>query len=53
MSLLTLPIELPARIARRAYEDLGSIAAVARELPARLDELDARAARSRTSSIAR
>ncbi len=44
MGLLTLPIELPARIARRAYEDLGSIAEVARELPARLDALDARAA---------
>ena len=42
MSALTLPFELPARLARRAADDLGAIANIARELPARLDDLDAR-----------
>ena len=41
MSALTLPFELPARLARRATDDLGAIANIARELPARLDDLDA------------
>ena len=45
MSVVTLPFELPARVARRAADDLGAIAHVARELPARLDALDTRAAR--------
>jgi hypothetical protein len=42
MNALTLPFELPARVIRRAADDLGAIANIARELPARLDELDAR-----------
>ena len=42
MSALTFPFELPARLARRAADDLGAIANIARELPARLDDLDAR-----------
>jgi hypothetical protein len=42
VSALTLPFELPARVARRAADDLGAIANIARELPTRLDELDAR-----------
>jgi hypothetical protein len=42
LSALTLPFEIPARLARRAADDLGALATVARELPARLDELDAR-----------
>ena len=41
MSLLTLPIEL----LQRAVDDLGTIAAGARDLPARIQELDERAAR--------
>jgi hypothetical protein len=39
VSLLTLPIDLVAR----ALDDLGAIARVARELPERLDTLEARA----------
>ena len=42
VNALTLPFELPARLARRAADDLGAIANIARELPMRLDELDAR-----------
>ncbi len=45
MSLLTLPIELPARIVQRAYRRPRHDRDVARELPARLDALDARADR--------
>ena len=41
MSLLTLPID----VLQRAIEDLATIAAGARELPARIQELDERAAR--------
>ena len=41
MSLLTLPIDL----LQRAIDDLATIAAGARELPARMQELDERAAR--------
>jgi hypothetical protein len=41
MSLLTLPIEL----LQRAVDDLGTIATGARDLPARIQELDERAAR--------
>ena len=43
MSLLTQPFELSARLVQRAIDDLGAIAAVARELPARMQELDERA----------
>ena len=43
MSVLTLPFEVPARLIRRALDDVGAIAKVARELPERLDTLDARA----------
>ena len=43
VSLLTLPFEIPARLVRRALDDVGAIARVAREVPARLDALDARA----------
>jgi hypothetical protein len=39
VSVLTLPIDLAAR----ALDDLGAIAGVARELPERLDALEARA----------
>lgn len=46
MSLLTLPFEIPARVVQRAIEDLSAVATVARELPARLDALDARADRA-------
>ena len=42
VSALTFPFEIPARLARRAVDDLGAIANIARELPVRLDELDAR-----------
>ncbi len=45
MSLLTLPFEVPAKLVQRAIDDLGAIATTARELPARLDELNARADR--------
>ena len=45
MSLLTLPFEVPAKLVQRAVEDVGAIATTARELPARLDELNARADR--------
>jgi hypothetical protein len=45
VSALTLPFELPARLARRAVDDLGAIAGIARELPARLEALEARADR--------
>jgi hypothetical protein len=45
MSLLTAPFEIPARLIQRAVDDVGAIASVARELPARLDELNARADR--------
>jgi hypothetical protein len=41
MSLLTLPIDL----LQRAIDDLATIAGGARELPARIQELDERAAR--------
>ena len=41
MSLLTLPIDL----LQRAIDDLATIAAGARELPARIQELDERAGR--------
>ena len=41
MSLLTLPIEL----LQRAVDDLGTIASGARDLPARIQELDDRAQR--------
>ncbi|HEY8002000.1 MAG TPA: hypothetical protein VID76_08695 [Solirubrobacterales bacterium] len=43
MSLLTLPFEVPARLVQRVIEDVGAIAGVARDLPERLQELDARA----------
>jgi hypothetical protein len=42
VSALVFPFEIPARLARRAVDDLGAIANIARELPVRLDELDAR-----------
>ena len=45
MSLLTQPFELSARLLQNAIEDLGTIAAGARELPARIQELDERAER--------
>jgi hypothetical protein len=45
MSLLTQPFELSARLVQNAVDDLGAIAAAARDLPARLQELDARAER--------
>ena len=45
MSLLTQPFELSARLLQRAADDIGAIAAAARELPARMQELDERAAR--------
>jgi hypothetical protein len=45
MSLLTAPFEIPARVVQRAIDDLNAIATVARELPGRLDELNARADR--------
>ncbi len=41
MSLLTLPIDL----LQRAIDDLATVAAGARELPARMQELDERASR--------
>ncbi len=41
MSLLTLPIDL----LQRAIDDLATVASGARELPARMQELDERAAR--------
>jgi hypothetical protein len=43
VSLLTLPFEVPARLIRRTLDDVGAIARVAREVPARLDAIDARA----------
>jgi hypothetical protein len=45
MSLLTQPFELSARLVTRAVDDLAAIAASARELPARMQELDERASR--------
>src|SRR5688572_21948896 len=45
MSLLTQPFELSARLLQRAIDDLGAIAGAAGELPARMQELDERAAR--------
>ena len=43
MSLLTLPFEVSVRLIRRTLDDVGAIARVAREVPARLDAIDARA----------
>ena len=45
MSLLTQPFELSARLLQRVVDDVGAIAAASRELPARMQELDERAAR--------
>ena len=45
MSLLTQPFELSARLLQRVVDDVGAIAAAARVLPARVQELDERAAR--------
>jgi hypothetical protein len=45
MGLLTAPFEIPARLIQRAVDDVGAIATVARDLPARLDELNDRADR--------
>lgn len=45
MSLLTQPFELSARLLQRVVDDVGAIAAASRELPARMQELDDRAAR--------
>ena len=45
MSLLTQPFELSARLLQRTVDDVGAIATAARELPARMQELDERAAR--------
>ncbi len=45
MSLLTQPFELSARLLQRAIDDLGAIAGTAAELPARIQDLDERAAR--------
>lgn len=44
MSVFGLPLDLPARVVLRALDDLASIAQAARETPARLEALDARAA---------
>ena len=45
MSLLTQPFELSARLIQRMVDDVSAIAAASRELPARMQELDERAAR--------
>jgi hypothetical protein len=45
MSLLTQPFELSVRLLESAVSDLGAIAAAARDLPARMQELDERAER--------
>ncbi len=45
MSLITAPFEIPARLIQRTIDDVAAIATVARELPTRLDDLNARADR--------
>jgi hypothetical protein len=43
VSALTAPFDVPARLIGRALDDVTAIARVARELPERLDTLEARA----------
>ncbi len=43
VNILTLPITVPAKAINRALEDLSTLAAVARQLPERLDRLEERA----------
>ena len=42
MNILGVPIDLPTRVVGRALSDLGDLARVAREIPARLDEVQSR-----------
>ena len=42
VNILGVPIDLPTRVVGRALSDLGDLARVAREMPARLDDLQRR-----------